>query len=110
MIIIVMSRTNLGQAAIYNGGLQQGLGIGRALKSISGAAQKVSDFAKEHKLVTKADKIISAIPGARQYLDANTGGLASKALREGRYAGYGRRRRRKSGGCGKRKRGGCHKR
>ena len=102
-----MSRTNLGMASIYNGGLQNGLGIGRALKSISGAVNKVNDFAKDNKLVTKLDKVVSIVPGAKNYLNSNTGGLYSKAVLGARLNGYGRRRRHR-GGCRK-KRGGCRK-
>ena len=93
-----MSRT-LGQSAIYNGGLQSGLGIGRALKAVGNAASKVGKFAKENKLATKLDQVVDVIPGARGYLDANTGGVYSKAVQAARYKGYGKRRKR--GGCKK---------
>ena len=100
------NRTNLGMAAIYNGGLQTGLGVGQTLKAIGNAAGKVKDFAKSNKLATKLDTVVNAIPGAKGYLNANTGGIYGKAIQQARYAGYGRKRKshkKKRGGCSKRK-------
>jgi hypothetical protein len=96
-----------GQAAIYNGGLQPGLqignGVGQFLKQVENAAGKVNEFAKRNKLATKLDTVVDVIPGARGYLDANTGGLYSRGVQAARYRGYGKKKKAKANGKGKKK-------
>lgn len=93
-----MNRTLLGQAAIYNGGLQSGLqiqsgaGVGKFLSKAENVAGKFSDFAKRNRLLSAADTAIGFVPGAKGYLDSATGGMYSNVVKAGKQAGYGKKK------------------
>lgn len=95
-----MSRTTVGMAAIYNGGLQQGLGVGRTLKKIESGVNKVGQFAKRNNLVSAVGKAAD-IAGVTGAIDGVTRGAFSRAVDYGKSKGYGKRHKRKKGGCKK---------
>ena len=79
-----MVSTSRGQAAIYNGGFQQG-------GSLLSKAKDISAFAKKNKLISKGSALATDL-GFDKSLNKVTKGLYSKGVSAAKTRGYGKKR------------------
>ena len=88
-----VTRTQLGQYAIYNGGMIPYPQAGGALNfsNLGSNLAKANQFTKDYRLVSKTRGVTDAL-GLTGYLDKRTGGLYSKGTDLAKSKGYGKKK------------------
>lgn len=91
---MAITRTQVGQQQIYNGGLVPSpqAGSGRKINSAISNLSKANQFAKQNRLVSKGDAVLGAL-GLRDLVDQKTGGAYGAAVNFAKTKGYGKKRR-----------------
>lgn len=92
---MAITRTQLGQQQIYNGGLVPSpqAGGGRKINNAAANLGKANDYAKKHRLVTKGRAVTDAL-GLTKFIDNKTGGVYSDVTNYAKTKGYGKKNRR----------------
>jgi hypothetical protein len=83
-----VTKTQLGQAAIYNSGMVTQSG---GAMNFGANLNKANQFAKDYRVVSKTRGVTDAL-GLTGFLDKKTGGLYSKGTDLAKSKGYGKKK------------------
>lgn len=91
----MVTKTQLGQHAIYNSGLPPQGGGGPRIDKFIGGLRNANEFARDNKLITKTKGVTDVI-GLTPYLDRKSNGLYSKGADYAMSKGYGKKKKKRT--------------